>query len=279
MKAPPLHWPRQLALLPALQPRTPAPPPGNLPARQPAPPAPPLVWPSSARSCPVQAKPAGPRPGVRTAPGPPPLRWPAAPPAGRTVQPYVPARPARGLVFQPDRGVIQRVISDSTWQSTHKGTILLDSGSEATVLLTHPVNSKINATVTEKDLFHFCTGHTVKYFSFEEDNITRSAASTFWPAGTSKSGVLALADAVLGTLHDDIEEAMKYGSTLSLRSHMHNGIKYALVITTDPGVSTDEEGLYDSGTARLTKFYPLSGTGVESADQEELRRVRALLGG
>jgi len=177
--------------------------------------------------------------------------------------------------------VVQRQsdINETTWRNNHQGTIAFESGSEATIVHTHTVNSDINVVITEKDHHHFCNGHTVREFAFDQGNIDRVPRSTFWPVATTPSQVLAIADGVLGALHSDIVEAVGTGSTYNSRAFQHGGVTYTLTISTDPDLdSINDSGNYEKGTARLEQFYPVHGTGILGVDKADLTTLKTNLG-
>lgn len=171
-------------------------------------------------------------------------------------------------------------IDESTWRSNHQGTIAYGSGSDTNIVHTHVVNGNINVVITEKDHHHFCNGHTVREFAFDQENIERVPRSTFWPVTTTPSQVLNIADGVLGALHNDIVEAVGFGSTFNMKAFQHGGVTYALTITTDPDDTSlnNSSGLYEGGTARLEQFYPVHGTGILGVDQDDLKTIKTSLG-
>jgi hypothetical protein len=241
-----------------------------------------VYWPHQTPAV-TQQKPAG----RRTAPPPPPLVWPGLLPRtaqGKLAAPRVspaPGRPGQAVHAARPSGVVQRQtdVDENTWRLNHQGNIALGSGSDTITVHRHVVNSGITVKIKEKDRNHFCTGHTVREFSFDDENIERSARSSFWPLGMTPSGVLGIADEVLGTLHSEIEEAVGEGSVVSKRAHKHKGVTYTILISVKPKTdSINEFGLYEEGTARLEQFYPTSGTGILGADQADLKQIKKKLG-
>lgn len=263
---------------------------------------------------PAQAAPAaGSRPaGARATYPPPPTRYgmkpaQAGPGPGRALQPAARPTIARLMPPPPPRvgggsRVVQRAtnIAESVWTTNHQGTIALGSGSEETNSLRQKVSEPTAATdatetagamragdgifvvIKEIDLNHFCTGHTIREFAFDDANIDRSGRSNFWPAATTKAGVLAIATAVLRTLHDDIKAAVGQETSVNHASYEHAGVKYVVTISvaaeTGDDAPTDDDGNYLAGTARLEQFYPISGTGIIYADKADLHALKIRLG-
>jgi hypothetical protein len=269
--APPVYRPQPLPRV--LQTKTATPRPGGGTPRAEAgrPAAPPAYRPQPPPKV-LQAKLATAPPPAHVAARRPP---PAAVPTPRRVTGVM------QRLASPARGVIQPLsnFSIAVWGS-HAGSIALGSGSDTTVVATAAITTNINAVVTEKDLNHFCNGHTIAEFSFDTSNIDRCARTSFWPAATSRDDVKNLAVAVLGSLKTEIIEAVGLEDTINIKDHMYGGVKYVITITTVPNKAgaQDADGNWLSGTARLEQFYPVGGTGILWADKSDLHSWKATLG-
>lgn len=209
-----------------------------------------------------------------------PLARPSTPP-GYSLQPHSPSVPAiaqRSAFGKGLGSLIQRKtnIDDQTWISHHKQTIAYQSGDDSKALTVKLRRGTVEAYATQKDLHHFCNGHLLKEFSFQDENINRNGCSTFWEPQTTVEDVKGIARRLLSSLEQDIEEKIESGgrNVVSSNTHIFEKVKYTYTITTN--ATENDEGDITGGTAQLEQFYPVDRSYF--ADKEDLSALKLRLG-
>jgi hypothetical protein len=204
------------------------------------------------------------------------------------------SRVTLGVVWPPVVGTIQRAkstalgplagdsnIHSDLWKN-HQQTLLYGGGDNDTkeVTLTWDEGGlNVEAYASQKNFYHFCNGHLVREFSFKDDNIERSAYSSFWEPGTTVAGVKEHVKSLLEALKSQIRNEIrkKGSSTLTSNNFKLGTYTYTYTIKTDADDDNfdpdkGERGEYTSGTAQLEQFYPVSKDYY--ADQARLKALR-----
>lgn len=122
-------------------------------------------------------------------------------------------------------------------------------------------------SIMEYDLNHYRTGHTFEDFVFTaapgNKNINRAVVSTFWPAGTSASTILANArQAILDSqMLAKVQATVASGQSFAQDTISVGGYKYVVGV--------------DLHVNRLTQFFPATGIPIP---QDVLKAIETILG-
>ena len=207
---------------------------------------------------------------------------------------WQPGRMDVGVVLKPVARTIQLAKSTATsplagesnirtdlWIN-HQQTMLYGSGDDDTKEVTLTWNEgglDVEAYASQKNFHHFCNGHLVREFSFMDDNIGRSAYSSFWEPGTTVAAVKEHVKSLFRALKTEIRKEIRANgsSTLTSNNFKLDNYTYTYTIKThaddnDFDPDKGQYGEFTSGTAQLEQFYPVSKDYY--ADQTRLRALR-----
>lgn len=176
---------------------------------------------------------------------------------------------------------VQRAVSTAvltTWSNEHNQTIPLESGSKTSALKTVSFDDgDITVTISEHAANHFVNRHTLKEFSFKDENIKR--VNSFWPDGATKDTVSTKAETVLTHLAEPIKD-MVYdtgeGAVVS-KNDTVAGMTVGYNITLAADFDSYDEGTekYTKGTGCMNMFYPEGQSEYRYYSQQDLVDIRA----
>ena len=219
------------------------------------------------------AKPAGPS-QIQEAPTKAPLSLERARRLGHRVDRLVQRSNGNGII---QRAVEGRIVN--LWAREHNQTIALGSGDANTVKEAVGLDDdNITINISEKAVNHFANRHTMKEFSFKDENI-RDEKNTMWEEGTDAAGAQANAKKVIEGSEDDFKEAIGDGEDTQAENKVTvDGLTvgYVATLAVDDDSLDVDSGKFERGTGNLVSFFPHADN-YDDYDADELREIRQRL--
>lgn len=174
--------------------------------------------------------------------------------------------------------VIQRLVSGDTmnvWDQEHNQTIALDSGNANTPEKSVSLDGgNITVNVSEHAANHFVNRHTIKEFSFKDENI--KDVNSFWETGQTKATVADRGVTVIKGLEKDIKEKVSEGGgAVFSKNNKVAGLTvgYNITLDADDASLNLNSGNFSRGSGIMNMLYP-EGPGYDYYSTAELKYIR-----